>query len=490
LRTCHTTQTLLYYYDWAAREVMLHERLEKAGVTDKGLRDLAIGYHKNPLWSRGKTKDAMGTTLDKWSRGQLTTEEATKKMQEQTKRMCINKNRASRAKPSTVEPAAEEQVEAVAASTTSATVITEAQEETTTANSTAPDTSAADTTAGLESITEEEAKETPSEIATILLRLDALEQQADEQTSYTRNLQDGSKKLMKLVVEQAGDTKRLKKQLVDSENKCKELIQQQRASSSSEQASHLSKIEALEQKYAKQELWMKQHMEVETYDISAKTGAGAGWSRLVHRVVPELEEPEPEPKPEHYVPSKVQDAVADAKKDVNVSENQGACHPTITDEQKARAQEIINGGDRGEIIQSKLMGIHAANVTISRRDLQCLQPGEWLNDEVINFWMELLSDLSQQLDDETVGCMPSVHIMSTLFYPRMCVIKGKTGRKDTFDYPGVRRWTKNIDDVFAYDMIFIPLHQEYHWTLAVVNMRDKKIQYFDSMDGRGRAKTW
>jgi hypothetical protein len=42
----------------------------------------------------------MGTTLDKWSRGQLTAEQAAKKMQEQTHQMLQNKKGASRAKTS------------------------------------------------------------------------------------------------------------------------------------------------------------------------------------------------------------------------------------------------------------------------------------------------------------------------------------------------------------------------------------------------------
>jgi hypothetical protein len=166
----------------------------------------------------------------------------------------------------------------------------------------------------------------------------------------------------------------------------------------------------------------------------------------------------------------------------DAGEDQGAGYPTITNEQKARAQEVMNGGEHGEIIQSKLMGNPAAEINISRRDLQCLQPSEWLNDEVINVWMDYVKDRNERLNDETAGCMPSVYIMKTLFYSRMCVIEGAAGRQDTFDYPGVRRWTKKVD-VFAHDMIFIPLHQGMHWALAVVNMRAKKIQYFDSMGG-------
>ena len=162
-------------------------------------------------------------------------------------------------------------------------------------------------------------------------------------------------------------------------------------------------------------------------------------------------------------------------------------YPTITNEQQIRAQEVMDGGDPGEIIQSKMMGSPAAEINIHRHHLQCLQHGEWLNDEVINVWMDYIKDRNERLNGLSASSMPSIYIMKTLFYSRMCVLEGPAGRQDCFDFPGVRRWTKKVD-VFAHDMIFIPLHQGMHWALAVVNMRAKKIQYFDSMGGH--AKSW
>ena len=162
-------------------------------------------------------------------------------------------------------------------------------------------------------------------------------------------------------------------------------------------------------------------------------------------------------------------------------------YPTITDEQKANAQDVMDGDDLDEIIQSKMMGIPQAKIDIKRRDLQCLRDGEWLNDEVINVWMDYVKDRNQRRNEESAGCMPTIYIMKTMFYSRMCVIDRPGGRQDTFDYPGVRRWTKKVD-VFAHDMIFIPLHQGLHWALAVVNMRAKRIQYFDSLGGH--PSTW
>ena len=88
---------------------------------------------------------------------------------------------------------------------------------------------------------------------------------------------------------------------------------------------------------------------------------------------------------------------------------------------------------------------------------------------------------NHQLNTHRADSMPSVYIMKTLCYSRMCEEGG-------FDYTGVRRWTKKVD-LFGKDMIFFPLHQGTHWALAVVNMRAKKIQYFDSMGGETKADT-
>jgi sentrin-specific protease 1 len=31
--------------------------------------------------------------------------------------------------------------------------------------------------------------------------------------------------------------------------------------------------------------------------------------------------------------------------------------------------------------------------------------------------------------------------------------------------------------------VFVPIHKEVHWCLAVINVKDKKLQYLDSLGG-------
>ena len=64
-------------------------------------------------------------------------------------------------------------------------------------------------------------------------------------------------------------------------------------------------------------------------------------------------------------------------------------------------------------------------------------------------------------------------MMSSFFYPKLC----------SAGYSGVRRWTKKVD-VFAHNIILIPIHLGMHWCLATIHFRQQQFQYFDSLGGR------
>uniref|UniRef100_A0A8C4STT6 Ubiquitin-like protease family profile domain-containing protein n=1 Tax=Erpetoichthys calabaricus TaxID=27687 RepID=A0A8C4STT6_ERPCA len=87
---------------------------------------------------------------------------------------------------------------------------------------------------------------------------------------------------------------------------------------------------------------------------------------------------------------------------------------------------------------------------ITCRDLQTLGHQKWLNDEVINFYMNLLITRSEQ-----EGGL-KVYAFNTFFFPKLCA----------GGYQAVRRWTKGMD-IFEKDIIFVPLHLGVHWCLAV-----------------------
>ncbi|CRK90990.1 CLUMA_CG004678, isoform A [Clunio marinus] len=117
-------------------------------------------------------------------------------------------------------------------------------------------------------------------------------------------------------------------------------------------------------------------------------------------------------------------------------------------------------GPRDEVLISKF------NMNITRLDLHTLDGLNWLNDEVINFYMELIKERSQKVE-----YLPKVHVMNTFFIGQLL----KMG------YSGVRRWTRKVD-IFAHDIIPIPVHVGgVHWCMAIIHMRNKTIRYYDSM---------
>lgn len=132
--------------------------------------------------------------------------------------------------------------------------------------------------------------------------------------------------------------------------------------------------------------------------------------------------------------------------------------PTLTEDMELEVNRVLRGGNPHEVLSEGF------GLSLTRKDLQTLSNLNWLNDEVINFYMNLLVERSKQPG------LPSVNTFNTFFFPKL----------RSSGYSAVRRWTKKMD-VFAKDVLLIPVHLGVHWCLAVVDFRKKAIMYFDSM---------
>jgi sentrin-specific protease 1 len=67
-----------------------------------------------------------------------------------------------------------------------------------------------------------------------------------------------------------------------------------------------------------------------------------------------------------------------------------------------------------------------------------------------------------------------IHFHSTFFFTKLT--------ENGFSYEKVRRWTRGID-VFTNDLIIIPVNvKNTHWYLAVINLRHKRTEIYDSDD--------
>lgn len=110
--------------------------------------------------------------------------------------------------------------------------------------------------------------------------------------------------------------------------------------------------------------------------------------------------------------------------------------------------------------------VEGFGLRITRKDMHTLAQSNWLNDEVINFYMNLLIARGGKND------FPRVHAMNTFFYPKL--LSG--------GHSSLKRWTRKVD-VFAQDLIVVPIHLGIHWCMAIIDFRAKSIRYYDSMGG-------
>eukprot|EP00959_Pyramimonas_sp_CCMP1952_P360841 7557482-Pyramimonas_sp.AAC.1 len=134
---------------------------------------------------------------------------------------------------------------------------------------------------------------------------------------------------------------------------------------------------------------------------------------------------------------------------------------------------------------------------LSRYDVGCLlgeeqpdAPKGHLNDEVINAYMELL--MKRELKKEGP---PRCHMMNSWFHEKLMECGGTI-----FRHEQASRWV-TVDrlgyDIFQCEKIIIPVHQMIrkatkkkddtcHWVLVVVDIRQRKIIYFNSAKGTGK----
>ncbi|XP_062175471.1 ubiquitin-like-specific protease ESD4 isoform X3 [Alnus glutinosa] len=143
----------------------------------------------------------------------------------------------------------------------------------------------------------------------------------------------------------------------------------------------------------------------------------------------------------------------------------------LTEEEKAEVEHAFKSNRRQVLVTHE-----NSNIEITGEFLQCLRPGAWLNDEVINVYLELLKERENREPQKFLKC----HFFNTFFYKKL--ISGKNG----YDYKSVRRWTSQRKlgySLIECDKIFVPIHKEIHWCLAVINKKDEKFQYLDSLGG-------
>ncbi|KAI6833813.1 hypothetical protein KC364_g6901 [Hortaea werneckii] len=99
----------------------------------------------------------------------------------------------------------------------------------------------------------------------------------------------------------------------------------------------------------------------------------------------------------------------------------------------------------------------ARRVTVEFSDLERLDEGEFLNDNIISFAMRRIEEQMAPEEKE------NVHFFNSYFYSFLTT---KNGRK-AFNYDAVKRWTKN-KDIFSTRYIVVPICVDLHWFVAII----------------------
>ena len=150
------------------------------------------------------------------------------------------------------------------------------------------------------------------------------------------------------------------------------------------------------------------------------------------------------------------DELFDDLENLRILEKEDQLEVELSDEVLDRVHKVMEIRNMNEKITEKY------NSDIRRKDLETLQGLNWLNDEVINFYFNMIAERGSK----------SVYCFNTFFYSKL----RDSGHK------ALRRWTKKVD-IFSYHMILIPVHLGMHWTLAAIDFKGKQINYYDSMNG-------
>ncbi|KAJ1030316.1 hypothetical protein NDA16_001226 [Ustilago loliicola] len=179
--------------------------------------------------------------------------------------------------------------------------------------------------------------------------------------------------------------------------------------------------------------------------------------------------------------------------------------PTLTEEQERAVAVILKK-------PGKIAEIPGAEV--NDHDVQKLLPRQWLNDEVINFYGNLIllraNDAEKKRTeamaaaknappapvpeaasskkngnknkvirpyDKSLDAFWRVHFFSSFFWPNL--------KQRGFD--GVKRWTRRID-IFSKDIILFPINLgNSHWVCGAINMRKHRFEYYDSMGAPNKS---
>ncbi|CAH1426158.1 unnamed protein product [Lactuca virosa] len=112
------------------------------------------------------------------------------------------------------------------------------------------------------------------------------------------------------------------------------------------------------------------------------------------------------------------------------------------------------------------------SISISKRDFQLLHPEKFINDTIVDFYIEYLKKINPA--DERV------HFFNSFFFRKLADFD--ENQLQMFDakesFQRVRKWTKKVD-IFQKDYIFIPVNFRLHWSLIIICHPGEVVSFED-----------
>ncbi|KAL4949118.1 hypothetical protein BDW69DRAFT_188616 [Aspergillus filifer] len=130
--------------------------------------------------------------------------------------------------------------------------------------------------------------------------------------------------------------------------------------------------------------------------------------------------------------------------------------------------------------KNKLITHTTSGDPLHRDDLvTCFKPQAWLNDEMMNAYMPLIVNFLRDRHDN-IGRRdkPLFHAFNSFFFSNL---------RDK-GVESVQRWATRAKiggaNLLKAELVFIPVHNNSHWTMIIVSPRARTIEHYDSL-GKG-----
>lgn len=107
--------------------------------------------------------------------------------------------------------------------------------------------------------------------------------------------------------------------------------------------------------------------------------------------------------------------------------------------------------------------------TVEWSDLERLDEGQYLNDNLIGFYLRFLQ---HQAEEKRPELLKKVYFFNTFFFASLT--NTQRGKKP-INYESVQKWTRGID-LFTYDYVVVPINESAHWYVAIICNLPELIQ--------------